>query len=111
MKPNTEDNNVSPWQMVRFVNDNTGVKALYRMGGSTQVIKRLLVAGFPVVVEEGITVAGEGWMGHYLLLIGYDDLQQHFLTYDSYLTTDPVGRPSPYGVFDEGGGSSAVSSW
>ncbi|MEP0763257.1 MAG: C39 family peptidase [Chloroflexota bacterium] len=102
MKPHPEDKNVSPWQMVRFVNERTGVKALYRYGGTLTVLKRLLAAGFPVVVEESIQPAGEGWLGHYVLFIGYDDYQQHFLTFDSYLGSNKgQGRPSPYSVFDE----------
>lgn len=102
MKPNAEDKNVSPWQMVRFVNENTNVKALYRYGGTMTVLKQLLAAGFPVVVEESIQPEGEGWMGHYVLLMGYDDYQQHFLTFDSFLGSNKgEGRPSPYSVFDE----------
>lgn len=102
MKPHTEDKNVSPWQMVRFVNDQTPYRALYRMGGTTHLLKRLLAAGFPVVVEEGFQPAGEEWMGHYLLLIGYDDYQQHFLAYDSYLGSNSgQGYPHPYSVLDE----------
>ncbi len=105
MKPHTEDKNVSPWQMVQFVNNHTpetGLKALYRIGGTTTTLKRLLAAGFPVVVEESIQPEGEGWMGHYVLLVGYNDYEQHFLTYDSYLgSNNRQGRPSPYSVFDE----------
>lgn len=105
MKPHTEDKNVSPWQMVRFVNENTpstNVKALYRIGGTTTLLKRLLAANFPVVIEESIQPEGEGWMGHYVLLVGYDDYAQHFLTFDSYLgSNQQKGRPSPYSVFDE----------
>ncbi|GAB4418638.1 MAG: hypothetical protein Kow00106_14710 [Anaerolineae bacterium] len=102
MKPNAEDKNVSPWQMVRFVNENTNVKALYRYGGTMTVLKRLLAAGFPVVIEESIQPEREGWMGHYVLLMGYDDYQQHFLTFDSFLgSNQEQGRPSPYSVFDE----------
>lgn len=105
MKPHTEDKNVSPWQMVRFVNENTpstGIKALYRIGGTPTLIKHLLAAGFPVVIEESIQPEGEGWMGHYVLLVGYDDSAQHFLTFDSYLGSNQrQGRPSPYSVFEE----------
>lgn len=105
MKPHTEDKNVSPWQMVRFVNENTpstNVKALYRIGGTTTLLKRLLAANFPVVIEESIQPESEGWMGHYVLLVGYDDYAQNFLTFDSYLgSNQQKGRPSPYSVFDE----------
>lgn len=105
MKPHTEDKNVSPWQMVRFVNENTpstGIKALYRVGGTPTLIKHLIAAGFPVVIEESIQPEGEGWMGHYVLIVGYDDYAQHFLTFDSYLgSNQQKGRPSPYSVFEE----------
>ena len=102
MKPHTEDKNVSPWQMVRFVHENTGLKALYRYGGTIDLLKRLIAAGFPVVIEKGFQPAGEDWMGHYLLLMGYDDAQQRFLAYDSYLGHgNGNGLPHPYSVLDE----------
>ncbi|MEL7673794.1 MAG: C39 family peptidase [Chloroflexota bacterium] len=102
MKPHTEDKNVSPWQMVRFVHDNTGLKALYRYGGTIELVKRLVAAGFPVVIEKGFQPAGEDWMGHYLLVMGYDDSQQRFLAYDSYLGNGSGnGLPHPYSIFDE----------
>lgn len=109
MKPNTEDKNVSPWQMVRFVNDEStgvygriGVKALYRIGGNITLLKRLLAAGFPVIIEESIQPEGDDWMGHYVLLIGYDDYAQNFLTFDSYLgSNQEQGRPNPYSTLDE----------
>jgi len=106
MKPNVEDKNVSPWQMVRFVNDvayeSLGVRALYRYGGTITVLKRLLAAGFPVVIEESIQPEGEGWMGHYVLLIGYDDIAGEFLSYDSYLGYNQgQGRALPYAAFDD----------
>jgi len=88
--------------MVRFVNENTGVKALYRIGGTTQLLKHLVAAGFPVIIEEGFQPAGEDWMGHYLLLMGYDDNAQQFLAFDSYLGSNQGnGKPHPYSVFDE----------
>ncbi len=105
MKPNSEDKNVSPWQMVRFVNDNTagtGVKALYRIGGNMQLLKRLLANNFPVIIEESIQPADDGWMGHYVLLMGYNDLNQEFLSYDSFLGYNQGnGRSNPYTQMDE----------
>jgi len=98
MKPHKEDKNVSPWQMVKFVNDFTGLNSLYRYGGTTTMIKRLIAANFPVVIEESIQPANEGWMGHYVLIVGYDDYRQEFLTYDSYLGQN---RPRPFVQFDQ----------
>lgn len=101
MKPHSEDKNVSPWQMVRFVNDNTGMRALYRVGGSQQVLKRLLALNFPVIIEKGFQPAGEYWMGHYLLLMGYDDTAQTFYAYDSFLGHGNMqGLAQPYAEVD-----------
>lgn len=101
LKPNTEDQNVSPWQIVDYVNlvagPQYGVKALARRGGDLDTLKRLLMNDFPVIIEKGFDVADEGWMGHYLLLIGYDEAQQAFFSYDSYLGPgDYGGRHEPY---------------
>lgn len=101
LKPNIEDKNVSPWQMVRYVNEyaanNVDVEALYSVGGSIDVLKSLLAAGFPVIIEKGYDVNNLDWMGHYLLLVGYDDAQQIFYTFDSYLGTNQgQGRQESY---------------
>ncbi len=109
LKPNAEDKNVSPGELVAFVNDETtgvyaqtGAQAIARLGGDLVLLKRLLAAGFPVVVEVSLQPQGEDWMGHYLLLMGYDEQQQQFLTYDSYLgSNNGQGRPSPYTIFDD----------
>lgn len=89
LKPNREDKNVSPWEMVAFVNENpantTGTRALYRPGGNLDLLKTLLAADFPVIIEKGYAPEGYDWMGHYLLMIGYNDTERVFYTYDSFL--------------------------
>ena len=45
LKPNREDKNVSPWEMVRFVNSQVPelpVYALTRMGGTVDLLKTLI---------------------------------------------------------------------
>ncbi len=88
MKPHREDKNVSPWEMVAYVNeiaaDANNVQALYRPGGDFALLKQLLSANFPVILEKGYEPEGYDWMGHYVLLIGYDDNQEIFYTYDSF---------------------------
>ncbi|GAB4570947.1 MAG: hypothetical protein Kow0077_06370 [Anaerolineae bacterium] len=102
LKPDAEDKNVSPWQMVEFVNENTGVKALYRMGGDLDMIRRLILEGFPVIVETGYMPEGYDWMGHYRLVIAYDDLLQEMYVYDSFLGHGNFqGLPVSYDHFDE----------
>lgn len=101
LKPNREDKNVSPWQMTRYVNEiattSTNVRAIERIGGTMELLKHLLAAGYPVIIEKGYEVSDLGWMGHYLLLVGYDDTKQEFLSFDSYLGTNRgQGRAESY---------------
>ena len=90
LKPNYEDKNVSPWQMEEFVDSqlpNMAVYAEVRYGGTLDTIKRLISNDFPVIIEAGYNPEPErlGWMGHYLLVKGYDDTTQQITTSDSYL--------------------------
>jgi tetratricopeptide (TPR) repeat protein len=89
LKPTSEDGNVSPWQMVEYVNTQTAgtTRALMRVGGDLLMLKALLANNFPVIIEAGYDPEPErlGWMGHYLLLTGYDDGAQQVNTHDSYL--------------------------
>ncbi|HYO88042.1 MAG TPA: C39 family peptidase [Candidatus Limnocylindrales bacterium] len=88
LKPNYEDKNVSPWQMAEYVNTQLGgnLRLLVRQGGDLEQLKTLIANDFPVVIEEGYDPPGRdlGWMGHYLLMSGYDDNASTFLTQDSY---------------------------
>jgi tetratricopeptide (TPR) repeat protein len=99
LKPNGEDKNVSPWQLVEFVNTQVPeipVYALKRYGGDLELLKTLIYNGYPVMIEAGYDPerANQGWMGHYLLVVGYDDTQQVIYTLDSYDGQD--GNPLPY---------------
>ena len=71
------DKNVMPYELVDFVNEKTAYRALYRYGGDLPIIKTLLAAGFPLVVEKGYYEADYtgkvGWLGHYQFVTGYDD--------------------------------------
>jgi hypothetical protein len=86
LKPYKEDKNVMPYEMKNYVDEYTPLNAIVRMGGDLQTLKTLVNAGFPVLVEKGFEGTNfEGWMGHYNLVIGYDDNKQVFTTQDSYL--------------------------
>jgi tetratricopeptide (TPR) repeat protein len=103
LKPNKEDKNVSPWQMVEFVNQKTNLKALMRVAGDLPLIKRLITQRFSVILETGYNVANEGWMGHYLTVIGYDDHLRVFYGLDTYLGADAdnQGYKEPIDDLDE----------
>jgi len=89
LKPDSQDKNVSPWQMAEFVNTQVPEIPVYaeiRYGGTLDTLRTLVSNNFPVIVEVGYDPerAAQGWMGHYLLVIGYDDFNQQFITHDSY---------------------------
>lgn len=88
LKPNSEDKNVSPWQMVSYVNDvlDGNIRALLRQGGDLNTLRTLVSSDYPVLIEAGYDPEGQnlGWMGHYLLVTGYDDAARTVTTMDSY---------------------------
>lgn len=93
LKLNDRDKNVMPYEMEMFVEEQTGLLAVVRMGGDAQMLKTFLSAGFPVIVEKGFEGEGfDGWMGHYQVVNGYDDARQVFIVQDSYKGADlPIG--------------------
>jgi hypothetical protein len=82
------DFNIMPYEMADFVNQKTESRALYRYGGDTDLLKRMIAAGFPVIIEKGYyqrdTSGRISWMGHYSFVTGYDDAQKKFVWQDSY---------------------------
>lgn len=100
LKPNPEDRNVSPWQLSDYVNDFSELRSTVHSGGDIELVKRLVAAGFPVVIEKGYepnTDGASGWFGHYLTVFGYDDREGVLYSMDTYLKVDPVnGRADPY---------------
>lgn len=97
LKPNSEDRNVSPWQMVDYVNEQTDLRAFVGSGGDLELVKRFLANGFPIVIEKGYELESEGWLGHYLTMFAYDDDKQEFLSLDTNLGPwDSSGRVDSY---------------
>jgi hypothetical protein len=90
VKPSDKDKNVMPYEMEDFVETQTdGMGALTRFGGEIDMIKGMVAAGFPVVVEKGYyeyDYTGKlGWLGHYQFVTGYDDSQEIFIVQDTYV--------------------------
>jgi len=102
LKPNSEDRNVSPWQIADYVNDQTlgQFRASAHSGGNLELLKTFIAAGYPVVIEKGYELPSSGWWGHYLTVFGYDDEQQILYSQDSYLGPwDGSGRTDDYEEF------------
>lgn len=88
VKPFPKDKNVMPYELADYVNNMTGLRALTRMGGTLDTLKRLVAGGFPTVVERGVflrDLSGKrSWMGHYQYVYGYDDAKSEFRVMDSF---------------------------
>ena len=110
VKPADKDKNVMPYEFQDFIADNVpSMTSAVRYGGDLEMLKRMVSAGFPVVVEKGIyelDVNGKyGWMGHYAFVTGYDETAQEIIYQDTY---QPAGAPPgpnrhiKYSTFIEG---------
>ena len=99
LKPDQEDRNVGPNEMVTFIQQQ-GLGVVLRYGGNVDLIRELLLAGFPVLVEKGFDPEPDrlGWMGHYLLITGYNEFEGAFIAMDSYLGPN---QNEPYPRFDD----------
>jgi len=92
VKPFDKDKNVMPYELADYVNEHTALRALVRAGGTLDLLKQLLAAGFPVVIEKGVYLRdfnGKlGWMGHYTVVSGYEEPARRFITQDAYFSAD-----------------------
>ena len=96
LRPGKYDKNVNPSEMLAFVESQTELRAVQRVGGDLDMLKRFIASGFPVIIEEGHDPPDDDWMGHYLTLNGYDDEKGIFIAQDSLIMPD---FPRPYEDF------------
>ncbi len=82
LKPNQDDKNVSPDELVAYAR-SIGFEGLVGYGGDISLLKHLLSNGYPVIAESWVEPDDRGGMGHYRLLTGYSDAENQFWTYDS----------------------------
>lgn len=98
------DRNVLPYELQDFVNDHTEYRALFRLGGDVALIKALVAAGFPPIVEKGYYEADYrgkvAWLGHYQFVTGYDDARGEVIVQDTW--NDGPNFHIPYATFEQG---------
>lgn len=104
IKPVSADRNVNVDELDYYVRTRAGwLNTLFRVNGSLELIKQLLAAGIPVMVEKGHTIEidylfnDDYWNGHYALVTGYDDAAGEFIFQDSYNGPD---QRMDYAEFD-----------
>ncbi len=95
IKPIPQDRNVNVEELDYFTRNYVGwLQTDYRVGGDISTLKKFVAAGIPVMIEESFTFEenywpnDDKWAGHYLLITGYDDQRQSFLSQDSYYGQD-----------------------
>lgn len=105
LKPQREDRNVNVEELAYYVRTRAGwLNAEYRVGGNTDLLKRLLAARIPVMVEESFYFEepfwpnDDLWAAHYNLLTGYDDTTQTFTGQDSF---HGANQSIPYATLDD----------
>ena len=105
LKPERDDRNVNVDELAYYVRTRAGwLNVIYRVGGDLTLLKKLLAAGFPVMIEETFRFADpfwpndDLWAAHYNLLTGYDDGEQTFTGQDSFYG---AGRGTSYAKLEE----------
>jgi tetratricopeptide (TPR) repeat protein len=97
LKPNYDDRNVSPAELAFYVSEQTELRAAVYHGGDLVLLKRLLAAGLPVIIEKSLDHGTQGWMGHYVTVVSYDDAAGEMAYMDTFLGPwDGTGRASTY---------------
>ena len=91
IKPLPADRNVNVEELVYYARTQAGwLSTEYRVGGTLALLKQLIAAGIPIVIEESFRFPEPAWpkddlwAAHYLLLTGYDDAAQTFTVQDSF---------------------------
>ena len=91
IKPIDKDRNVNPDELQYYILNEAGwLRAEFRVAGNLDLLKRLLAANYPVIIEEASTLDPQDangpnddlWDAHYLLINGYDDAAGVFIAQD-----------------------------
>jgi hypothetical protein len=99
IKPVNGDRNVNPEEMAYWVRNYAGwLRIEFRVGGDLEMLKRLIAAGYPVIIESTTSLNPDDtgwpdddlWAAHYLLLTAYDDATQTFTVQDTYRGPDKI---------------------
>ncbi len=95
IKPIPQDRNVNVEELDHYVRNYAGwLQINYRVGGDIELLKELVAAGIPVMIEEAFKFDesywpnDDKWAGHYFLVNGYDDQLDAFMGQDSYYGPD-----------------------
>ncbi len=89
LRRSPDDKNVSPEELAAFAQAQ-GMQSSVRVNGSADLLRALVAAGYPVLIETWLEEHPNDGMGHYRLITGYDDAAQAWIAYDSYVSSNLV---------------------
>ena len=93
LRPDQDDKNVGLEEMAAYA-QSQGLSAAVRAHGDAERLRRLITAGVPVLIETWHEPKPNDGMGHYRLLVGFDDTAGEWIAYDSFDARDLVkGQP------------------
>ncbi|MCC6169513.1 MAG: tetratricopeptide repeat protein [Caldilineaceae bacterium] len=96
LRPYADDKNVTPEEMAAYARGQ-GFAAQVRVNGSAGLARQLISNGIPLLIETWLEEQPNDGMGHYRLLVGYDDAAARWIVYDSYISTNLVNAdPANY---------------
>jgi tetratricopeptide (TPR) repeat protein len=105
VKPVRADRNVNPDELAYYVRNYAGwLRIATRVNGNLSLLKRLLAAGYPVIIEKTFTFDSpywpndDLWAAHYALVTGYDDTTRQVTIQDAFHGPDQV---IPYQQLDD----------
>lgn len=95
LKPIQRDKNVRWDELVFYVKTHAGwLDALFRVDGDFETVQLFVANGYPVIIETGYYV-NNVWVGHYLLVTGYDREAA------TVVVQDATGGPNRVMTFEE----------
>ncbi|HUN23902.1 MAG TPA: C39 family peptidase [Anaerolineales bacterium] len=98
LKPTTRDKNVRWDELVTYVKTSAGwLDSMFRVNGDFALIEKFIANDYPVMIETGYYV-NTLWVGHYLLVTGYDANTKTLRVHDA---TGGPDRDLSYDEVDE----------
>ena len=95
LRPFQDDKNVSPVELAEYA-QSQGYRALVRVNGDGDRLRTLLANGIPVIIETWLESPPGDGLGHYRMLVGYDDTAANWIGYDSYYRENLVNPNGEY---------------
>lgn len=95
LRTHEDDKNVLPEELAAYARSQ-GLRAEVRVNGTPELMRIFLSNGIPVIIETWLEEEPNDGMGHYRLLVGYDDASQRWIAYDTYVRGPRVNLIGPY---------------